>query len=205
MPTLLSIVSSPRGAYSISRELTSTFVDTWKATHPDGTVVTRDLTTTTLPFVDLPWIAGAYTPAEQHSPEMTAALAISNELIAELKAADHIVLGTSMYNFSTPAILKAYIDHIVRINETFTPSYEGLLKGKKFTIILASGSIYTPGSHMESYNAETGYLKQILGFIGVTDVNFVLAGGTGAVDMGKAKREDLIAEFTPAVQTAAKA
>ena len=203
MPTLLSIESSPRGAYSVSRALTASFVEAWKQTHAGGTVVNRDLNTTTLPFVDLPWIAGAYTPAEQHSPEMKQALKISNELIAELKAADHIVLGTSMYNFSTPANLKAYIDHICRINETFSSSYEGLVKGKKLTIIIASGSEYTPGSHLESYNVESGYLKQIFGFIGITDVNIVLAGGTGAADQGKISREDLIAQHTPAVQAAA--
>ena len=203
MPTLLSIESSPRGNYSISRNLTSKFVETWQKNHPDGKVVTRDLAKTQLPFVDLPWIAGAYTPVEQHSPEMKQALLISNELIAELQAADHIVVGTSMYNFSTPAILKAYIDHIVRINVTFSPSYEGLLKNKKAVVIVASGGVYAPGSYMESYNAETAYLKQILGFIGITDLTFVMAGGTGEVDMGKVQREDLIAKFTPEVETAA--
>ena len=91
MPNLLSVVASPRGEYSISRALTAQFVETWKQNHPDGAVQTRDLFTTNLPFVDLPWIAGAYTPAEQHSPEMTAALAVGNTLIAELQAADHIV------------------------------------------------------------------------------------------------------------------
>jgi FMN-dependent NADH-azoreductase len=203
MPNLLSVVSSPRGDYSISKVLTSVFVDAWKSNHPGGEVVTRDLSKTDLPFVDLPWIAGAYTPAEQHSPEMSKALEISNELIAELEAADHIVIGTSMYNFSTPANLKAWIDHIVRIGRTFTASYEGLLKNKKVTVIIASGSVYTPGSHMASYNKETEYLQQVLGFIGLTDVTFVLAGGTGGVDMGKVKREDLIAEFTPQVVAAA--
>jgi FMN-dependent NADH-azoreductase len=78
------------------------------------------------------------------------------------------------------------------------------LKGKKLTLIVASGSVYAPGSHMESYNAETGYLKQIFGFIGITDVNIVLAGGTGEVDMGKKGREELLAEHTPAVIEAAK-
>ena len=126
MPNLLVVLSSPRGDYSVSRNLTSTFVEAWKKNHSGGEVVTRDLFETELPFVDLPWIAGAYTPAEQHSPEMTEALKVSNTLIAELEHADHIVIGTSMYNFSTPAILKAYIDHIVRVNRTFTPSYEGL-------------------------------------------------------------------------------
>jgi len=203
MPNLLSVVASPRGDYSVSRALTAQFVDAWKSNNPDGSVQTRDLFTTTLPFVDLPWIAGAYTPAEQHSPEMTEALAISNELIAELQAADHIVIGTPMYNFATPAILKAWIDHIVRIGSTFTASYEGLLKNKKVTVIVASGGVYTPGSPTQAYDAETGYLKQILGFIGLTDITFVLAGGTSAVSTGKVTLEDLVAQFVPAVVAAA--
>jgi len=103
-----------------------------------------------------------------------------------------------------PAILKAWIDHVVRIGKTFTPTYEGLAKGKKVTIILSSGSVFTPGSPFESYNAESPYLRQVLGFIGITDVNFVLAGGTGAVSMGQRSLEDLLAEFTPAVVEAAK-
>jgi FMN-dependent NADH-azoreductase len=104
-----------------------------------------------------------------------------------------------MYNFSTPAILKAYIDQIVRVNVTFSPSYEGLLKNKKAVVIVASAGVYTPGSHTESYNAETGYLKQILGFIGITDVTFVLAGGTADIDRGNIQREDLLAKYIPAV------
>jgi FMN-dependent NADH-azoreductase len=204
MPNLLTILASPRGAYSVSRALTATFVAEFAKNHPNTTVTTRDLVTTKLPFVDLPWIAGAYTPAEQHSPEMKQALAISDELIAELQAADHIVIGTPMYNFSTPAIVKAWIDHIVRVNKTFTPSYEGLLKGKKATVIVASAGTYTPGSFMEAANAETGYLKQILGFVGISDVTFVLGGGTSAVDQGQKTREELLAEYTPAVVEAAK-
>ena len=204
MSSLLVVLASPRGNYSVSRALTTQFAEEWKKNHSDGTIVTRDLCTTKLPFVDLPWIAGAYTPAEQHSPEIQEAIKISNELIAELKATDEIVIGTPMYNFSTPAILKAWIDHIVRINETFTSSYEGLLKNKKATIIISSGSVYTPGSPTESYNLETGYLKQIFGFIGVTDTRFVMAGGTSGIDRGTVKREDLLAGFVPEVELAAK-
>jgi FMN-dependent NADH-azoreductase len=204
MSTLLSVLASPRGAYSISRALTSSFVEEWKKNYSDGTVITRDLDQTELPFVDLPWIGGAYTPTELHSPEMAEALKISNELIAELKAASHIVIGTPMYNFSTPAVLKAWIDHIVRIGETFTASYEGLLTGKKVTVILASGGVYTPGSPTESYNSESNYLKQILGFVGLTDVTFVLAGGTTAVAQGKTTQEELVAGFLPEIQAAAK-
>jgi FMN-dependent NADH-azoreductase len=204
MSTLLSILVSPRGDYSISRNLTKQFVAEWQKNHDGGAVVTRDLTKTELPFVDLPWIAGAFSAPDQHTVEHKAALKISNELIAELFAADHIVIGTPMYNFSTPAILKAYIDHIVRFGVTFTASYEGLLKNKKVTIILASGGVYTPGAPMEGYNSETGYLKQILGFVGLTDVNIVFAGGTNDVNQGKVSFEDHIALFQPAVLEAAK-
>ena len=204
MPNLLSVVASPRGDYSVSRALTAQFVEAWKNNNPDGAVQTRDLFKTNLPFVDLPWIAGAYTPLEQHSPEMTEALAISNELIGELQAADHIVIGTPMYNFSTPAILKAYIDHIVRFGVTFSASYEGLLKNKKVTVIVASGSVYTPGSHMESYDSETGYLKQILGFIGITDVTVVRAGGVSEVMQGKVSLEEFLVPFEAEVAALAK-
>ena len=203
MPSLLAIHTSPRGDYSVSNHLTNEFVQAWKKSHADGQVVTRDLQKTELPFVDVPWIAGAYTPAEQHSPESQKALAIGNELIAELMAADHIVLGTSMYNFSVPAILKAYIDHICRVNVTFTPQYEGLVKGKKVTVIIASGGSYAPGSPTEGYNAETPYLKSVLGFIGMTDINFVMAGGTAAVSMGKSTMEELIGQYKPAIDAAA--
>jgi FMN-dependent NADH-azoreductase len=204
MPTLLKIDVSPRGDYSISRKLSAEFAAKWQQAHPDGTVVLRDLVTTALPFVDLPWIAGAYSTPDQHTPEQQAALKVSDELIAELLAADEIVLATPMFNFSIPAALKAYIDHIVRINKTFNASYEGLAKGKKVTLIIASGSVYTPGSHMESYNAETGYLKQILGFIGITDVSVVLAGGTTAVAQGKVPMDEFLAPFEQEVAALAR-
>jgi FMN-dependent NADH-azoreductase len=193
MPTLLKIDVSPRGDYSVSRKLTAKFAEQWKQTHAGGTVIDRDLVKTNLPFVDLPWIVGAYSSPDQHTPEQKAALKVSDDLIAELLSADEIVLGTPMYNFAIPAILKAWIDHIVRINKTFTASYEGLAKGKKVTLIIASGGVYTPGSHMESYNAETGYLKQVLGFIGITDVTVVYAGGSNDINQGKVTFEDHLA------------
>jgi FMN-dependent NADH-azoreductase len=103
-----------------------------------------------------------------------------------------------------PAILKAYIDHIVRFGVTFNEKYEGLLKGKKVTVIQASSGLYTPGAYTESYNHETGYLKFILGFIGLTDVNVIMAGGTADIDQGKAAFADVVAKYTPEVLEAAK-
>ncbi len=146
MKSLLAIEVSPRLDYSVSRKLTAQFIEKWNADHPGGSVVIRDLMKTPLPFVDLPWIGGAFTPAEQHSPDMAAAIKVSNDLIAELKTANHIVIGTPMYNFSIPAALKAYIDHVVRVGVTFTMQYQGLLTGKKATIILVSGGNFAPGS-----------------------------------------------------------
>ena len=203
MPKLLKIDSSPRGDYSVSRALTAVFADEWRKTHAGGEVVERDLFKTELPFVDVPWIMGAYTPAEQHSDDIKKAIKISDTLVDELFAVDHIVLGAPMYNFSLPAILKAYIDHIVRFNRTFTASYEGLLKGKKLTIIIASGGVYGPGSHTEGYNAESAYLKQVFGFIGITDVNIVLAGGTSAINTGEKTQQAVVESFKPAVLEAA--
>ena len=202
-PTCSPFLPALAGDYSLSNKLTYNFIDTWKKSN-SGAVVVRELIKTTLPFVDVPWMGGAYTPAEQHSPEMKKAIAISDELIAELKAADHIVIATPMYNFAVPAILKAWIDHIVRINVTFTPQYEGLLKNKKATVIVASGGEYTPGSGREAYNAETPYLKSLLGFLGITDVEFILAGGVSAMATGAVTLEDLVNKYTPAVEAAAK-
>jgi FMN-dependent NADH-azoreductase len=204
MPTLLKIDASPRGDYSISRALSAQFAAEFVKNHPDTTVVTRDLTHTDLPFVDLPWIGGAYTPAEQHSPEMAKAIGISNALTAELQAADTILLSTPMYNFAVPAILKAYIDHVVRMGITVSMSYEGLLKGKKVVVIVASAGVYTPGSRSETWDNETGYLKFILGFMGLTDVTFIQAGGTSEVMQGKVTQEAHIASFTDQIVAAAK-
>jgi FMN-dependent NADH-azoreductase len=193
MPTLLKIDVSPRGDYSISRKLSAEFAAKWQSAHPDGTIVVRDLVKTDLPFVDLPWIVGAYSTPDQHTPEQKDAISVSDVLIDELLAADEIVIATPMYNFNVPAILKAWIDHIVRIGRTFSASYEGLAKGKKATLIIASGGSYAPGSPMESYNAATGYLKQVLGFIGITDVKVVLAGDTNDLAQGKVQLDEFLA------------
>ena len=176
MSTLLAIGVSPRYDYSTSRKLTALFVEKWWAAHPGGQVIDRDLIKTHLPFVDLPWIGGAFTPPDQHSPESAAAIKVSNHLVAELQSADHIVIGTPMYNFSIPAVLKAYIDHVVRVGVTVSPDNVGLLTGKRATIILASGGDFSPGSPVEGYNRASGYLRQVLNWIGIKDVEIILAG-----------------------------
>ncbi len=201
MPALLSIGVSPRYELSTSRKLTALFIEKWRAAHPGGQVIDRDLIKTDLPFVDLPWIGGAFTPPEQHSPESAAAIKISNDLVAELQSVDHIVIGTPMYNFSIPAVLKAYIDHIVRVGVTVTPDNVGLLTGKKVTVILASGGDFSPGSPAEGYNQASGYLRQVLAWIGIEDVDIILAGRARAGVTG----ETAVEQFGDTVTLAAAA
>jgi FMN-dependent NADH-azoreductase len=199
MPTLLAIEVSPRHEFSTSRKLTALFIEQWKAAHPGAAVTVRDLTRTPPPFVDLAWIGGAYTPRVQHSPESAAAIKVSDDLIAELKAADHIVIGTPMFNFSIPAVLKAYIDQIVRVGVTVSADNVGLLTGKKATVILASGGDFSPGSPVEKYNQASGYLRQVLAWIGIKDVEIILAERARAGATG----ESAIEQFAAAVRSAA--
>ena len=200
MPTLLAIQVSPRHEYSTSRKLSAVFVEKWLAAHPGGKAIERDLMKTNLPFVDLPWIGGAFTPPEQHSPESAAAIKISDNLVVELQAADHIIIGTPMYNFTIPAVLKAYIDHIVRVGVTVVDNV-GQLTGKKATVILASGGDFSPGSPIEGYDHASSYLRQVLGFIGITDLDIVLAGSARAGMSG----ETAVEAFGEVIASAAAA
>ena len=205
MPTLLHIDASPRGDHSISRHLSAAFVDAWKAKHPDGKVIRRDLAHTHLTFVDLDWIGGAYTPPEAHTPEQKKALSISDELVGELLQADEIVLGTPMYNFAVPAVTKAWIDHVVRVGKTFKvdeSGYHGLALGKKATFLVASAGSYAPGSGAEGYNQETPYLQAIFGFMGITETKVVLGGGTTPVTQGQVSIDDFLKPLLEQVKAA---
>ena len=205
MPTLLNIQSSPRGSESISRTLSGQFVAQWEKNHPGGRVVLRDLTESHLPFVTVPWIHAIFLPAEQRTPEMRLALAASDELIAELFSADHILIGTPMYNFTVPANLKAWIDQVVRPRATHSgpPERKGLVTGKRCTIIIASGGTYDQGLPAAASDHESGYLKRILGFIGITDIEIIRAGGTASILLGSTTFEQLTTQFSPAVMNAA--
>lgn len=174
MTRILHLDSSPRGERSHSRQLTRAFVEEFKSLHPDTTVVYHDLGHDPVPPVDEPWIAAAYSDPATHTPELKEAIALSDKLVDELLASDVIVLGAPMYNFSIPSTLKAYIDQIVRIGKTFTPSYEGLATGKKLFILTArGGGGYSPGEPMAGMNFQDTYLKAILGMIGITDVTTI--------------------------------
>lgn len=199
MPTLLHIKVSPRGDYSISRQLGNAAVEAWKRKNPGGRIIERDLSKTPLTFVDLDWIAGAYAPPEHHNENHRKALAVSDELISELFAADEIIVATPMYNFAAPAALKAWIDHVVRAGKTFRYAAggrpEGLLAGKnkKVLAIIASGARYTESSGLTALDHEVPYLRFIFGFMGITDVRFVQAGGTGEVMQGRISPAEFLA------------
>lgn len=206
MATLLHINVSPRGSSSISRQLAKAAVQAWKDRNPGGRVIERDLAKTSLTFVNLDWIAGAYSPPEHHNETHKKALALSDELVSELVEADEIVVATPMYNFAVPAALKAWIDHVVRAGRTFrykaagTP--EGLLAGKKVLAIIASGGSYKEAG-LIALDHEVPYLRFIFGFMGITDLRFIQAGGTGAILQGRVSAEQFLAAHLKEIGTRA--
>ena len=200
MTRLLVVETSPRGDHSISRNLTRRFVANWQDAHPDGEVVIRDLMETDLPFVTAPWLQAYFTPSDQHTPEMKEAISLSDELVAELIAADHIVIATPVYNYNVPAALKAWIDHIVRKGLTLGFDGQGLLQGKTATVLMASGGVYTEGSPIQDRDIATQYLRLILKVIGITDVTVIAAGGAKVVDLGEVTRETFLERFDPEIE-----
>jgi FMN-dependent NADH-azoreductase len=194
MPTLLHLDSSPL-ATSISRELGREFVKTWKTAHADGAVLYRDLAANAPKPVDTTWIYSAYTPEATRAPEQKVALAFSDELVGELLQADEYVIGVAMHNFSIPSVLKLWIDQISRAGKTFSYGEfgpQGLLLNKKATLLIASGGVYEPGTPMGALNFVEPYLRAVLGFLGVTEVEVVTAGGTAALMSGKVDREKFL-------------
>jgi FMN-dependent NADH-azoreductase len=207
MPILLHIDSSPLYGRSVSRQLTGAFVTQWEASHPDGTLLDRDLYATQIPPVTAEWVAAAYTPEDARTPQQKAVLALSDTLIAELQQADEYVFGVPMHNFGVPSVLKLWIDQIARVGKTFsytTGTPEGLLTGKKATFIIATGGIYDAQTQMASFNFVEPYLRSVFGFLGVTDATFLTAGGTAALNQGQ-DRDAFLAPHLQAVQTHAQA
>lgn len=179
MKTLLVVNSSPR-RNSVSRRLTRHYVQEWKALNPGGRIVERDLTAEPLPFVTHAWIEAAHTPVEQRTPEQIKVLALSDALIDELFAADEILLGVPMHNFSIPAVLKAWIDLVTRAGKTFrygSNGPQGLIPaGKKVIAVVSQGGAYGAGSPADF---QVPYLRHMLRFVGLTDVTVVQADRQG--------------------------
>lgn len=170
--TILKLNTSARVAGSHSRRLVEDLVDGLSG--PDTQVISRDLLASPPPLVDEAWIAANFTAPEDRSAEQRAALAASDALVAELQAADAIVIGAPIYNFGVPAALKAWVDQVARARVTFRYSEQGpvgLLTGKKAFVVVTSGG--TPAE--SDVDFATGYLRHVLGFLGITDVEMIAA------------------------------
>jgi FMN-dependent NADH-azoreductase len=205
MPTLLHLDSSPLYGRSVSRELTGAFVAQWKSSHPDGTVIDRDLNSTSIPPINADWVTAVYTPEEARTPQQKELLWLSDSLLAELEQADEYCFGVPMHNFGVPSVLKLWIDQISRVGRTFSYAdgkAKGLLAGKRATFIIATGGIYDAQTQMASFNFVEPYLRSVFGFLGVTDATFLTAGGTMALNQGK-DRDAFLAPHLQAIQTQA--
>lgn len=201
MTTLLNIQSSPHYETSLSRSLSKQFIEQWMLANPDGKVINRDVMKTELPYINTTWLSGAFIPAENHTPEMTEALKISEELVAEFKAADEILIGTPMHNFTIPANFKAYLDQVVRFNHTYNLN-GGMLKDKATTIIVASGRLYTANAPYANCDHVSGLLKCLLNYMGINSVQVVLAGGMRAVNLKQETFENHLKAFDTAISNA---
>ena len=180
MSNILVLNSSVSGEASVSRLLVADAVTELTQRDPSAKLVFRDLAANPLPHLTPETVAGvrsqATTPAEQH------ARALSDELIAELRAADTIVIGAPMYNFSIPTTLRSWFDHVLRAGETFSYSEagpKGLLSGKKVIVVEARGGLYSEGP-AQATDFQEPYLRQLLGFIGLADdLTFIRAEKIG--------------------------
>lgn len=173
-PTILRIDSSGRQGKSYSRPLADRMVAGLETQIPGAKVVTRDLTATVPPVVDESWFDAAYTPEDDRDAAAKAALAASDEIVDEFLAADAIVITVPIYNFSVSAQLKLWIDQVARFGRTFTYTENGpkpLGADRPTYLIVASG-----GTQIDSdIDFATGYMRHVLGFIGLTSVHVIEA------------------------------
>ena len=173
---ILQINASARSNGANSTRLADAIAQRLVARDPQAVLTVRDLAAEPHPVLDEPALGALFTPADQRTPEQAARVALDDALIAQVQGADVIVLGVPMYNFGVPVQLKTWIDAIARAGVTFrytAEGPEGLLKGKTVYVALARGGLYrdTPA------DSQVPYLKSVLAFLGMTDVEFIYAEG----------------------------
>ena len=181
MTKILHIDASAQTDRSISRELSGLFVSTWMEQRPGDTVIRRDLSKTPPGFVTGEWVAACFTPEAERTPEMHDALKESDELIAELEVADVVVLGTPMYNYGMPAVLKAWVDRVIRIGKTFSFDLargdfplEPILNGKTLVALTSKGEFgFSNGGIREHMNHLDGHIESVAHYLGLSDRHFV--------------------------------
>jgi len=182
---ILHIISSTRGAESLTLRLGNAIIDKIRENNPDAIVKELDLAKDPYPHLAQVNINAFFTPPEYRTPELDAAIKRSDEAIAELQQADIVVLGAPMYNFSITSSLKAYLDHIARAKITFSyteKGSEGLLKNKKAYIAVGSAGVFD-NEQMKHFDFVTPYLKHFLWFIGITDVKVFRVQGTAIPEL----------------------
>ncbi len=176
---ILQIDSSVAGAKSASRPLTKAAADQLLSVHPDAKLVYRDLIQDPLRhYTAVLRVHGA--ESDTHTPEQKAELAVGETILQEFLAADVVVVGVPMYNFSVPSQLKAWIDLICVAGKTFRYSPTGpvgLCGEKRAIVISTSGGLYGPGSPFEPYNHQSRYIKDVFSFLGITNVTIITAEG----------------------------
>ena len=175
MTTLLKIQSSLSGDDSQSSRLAEQFSREWLARHPDGRVVSRDLSRDPVPHLTAERFAAFASKPESRSATQQAIVAESDALVDELKAAEVVVLAVPMHNFSVPSTLRAYFDHVARAGVTFrytAAGPQGLLTGKRAVVFVTRGGFYPQGADLQ-----VPYLKQFLGFVGIAEVEVIVAEG----------------------------
>jgi len=200
MKKLLAISSSPGRSHSYSRNLVHTFVDNFSQKVTETEVVIRDLGEQPIPHLDEATIGAFYTPTDQLSNEQKKILALSDDLINEMESSDVIVIGAPMHNFSIPSGLKAYIDHVARVGRTFQYTEngpQGLLQGKKVYILTTRGGNYSQ-MPMASLDHQEPYLRTVLGFIGLDDVEFIHSQGMA---MGEEKSKQAFEDAVASIST----
>ncbi|MGZ8281959.1 MAG: FMN-dependent NADH-azoreductase [Allosphingosinicella sp.] len=177
MKNILVVSSSANGDASVSGGLAARFVDRLRAFDPGLHVVLRDVGANPVPHLTAATVAAI--KGIPGSATETAARTLSDELIAELQAAELIVIASPMYNFGMSSTLKAWFDHVLRAGITFRYTEsgpEGLLKGRKAVVIESRGGVYSDGPGA-AINSQEGHIRTLLGFAGIDDVTFVLAEG----------------------------
>ncbi|GAA0615999.1 NAD(P)H-dependent oxidoreductase [Sporichthya brevicatena] len=167
MAHLLHLDSSLRSEGSRSRRLSAHYAKLWSAAHPDGTVTYRDLAVDPIPHLDEAGFTAAFTPEADRTPEQNDSFKVSTELIDELVAADTVVVGLPLYNFSVPSTFKAWFDRIVSERTL------GRLTETKLVVVTARGGGYGPGTPREGWDHREPWLRHAVSNLGITDVTFV--------------------------------
>jgi FMN-dependent NADH-azoreductase len=188
---LLHIDSSPLGGNSVSRHLTQRIVAQWRATHPGTVVEYLDLAADAPSHLSIDSLGFRMGPnAEGLSEVQRRENEVSEKLVSQFLAADVIVLGAPMYNFSVPTQLKAWIDRVAQVGRTFKYTEkgpQGLAGGKTVIVASSRGGVYSTNPALAGLDHQESYLKTVFGFFGITDIQFVRAEGVAMGDAAKAQ------------------